>query len=172
MGQMMRGMEGMMSGPVPRPLMSTLLDAERLGEAERVALGKAADQRVHRGLELLDRATRELATARRARDDAAISRAIKLLEEGAELWETGTAVQRALSSPPATARATGLRWFRSRMNLEMPDDVSAWPWGWSPVHLGIMAILAVTAGGGMVLYLYKIRRSLALLARLTRGPQP
>ncbi len=169
---MMREMERMMGEPVKKPLMSRLLDAERLSEGERAALGKDAEQRVQQGLELLERGTRELSAARRANDGAAIAQAVSALKEGSELWETGAAVQRALSLPPATASATALRWFRSQMNVEVPEAVTAWPWGLSPVHLAIMGILALTAGGGMVLYLYKVRRSLALLVRLTRGPQP
>lgn len=169
---MMREMERMMGGPAKKPLMPRLLDAERISEAERVALRRDADQRVEQGLELLERGTRELTTARRARDAPATTRAIETLREGTELWETGTAVQRALSSPPSAATATAQRWFSSEMNIEIPAAVRTWPWGLTPVHLGVMIILAVTAGGGLILYFYKIQRSLKLLARVTRGPQP
>jgi hypothetical protein len=171
MGQMMREMERMTGGPVKKPLMSRLLDVRVLSEPERADLRRDADLRVQQGLDLLDRGTRELTAARLRGDAAAIARALSVLSEGSESWQTGSAVQRALALPPTAASDTALRWFRAQMNLEVPSVVSGWPWGLSPIHLAIMATLVLTAGGGLLLYLYKVRRSLALLARLTRGPQ-
>ena len=172
MGQMMREMERMMGGPVRKPLMSRLLDVQKLSEADRIALRTDAAQQIHQGLEALERGTRALAAARRASDEVAIARAIDEMKDGAARWEAGTAVQQALSLPRSSAGATATRWFRSELNLEVPAAVRAWPWGLSPVHLAVMTILGLTAAGGLLLYLYKIRRSLALLARLTRDPQP
>jgi hypothetical protein len=169
MSRMMAEMGRMMGGPPRKPLMPRLLDIERLGEAERNALRVDADARAQRGLEQLERGSRALAAARGARDDAAMSRAVATLREGLELWETGTAVQRALALPAPAARATALRWFTSQMNLDLQQAVARGPGGFSPTHLALVAVLVLAVTGGVLLYAYRVRRSLALLARLTRG---
>lgn len=99
-----------------------------------------------------------------------MARAVVRLQEGASLWETGSAVLHALSSPGVRPEVVALRWFRTQMNLEstllLPSTL---PWGLSWVHLGGMVALGLFAAGAMAAYLYKVRWSLRLLNRLTRG---
>ena len=165
MPAMMREMGRMMGGVPKKPLVARLLDAERMTEVERNALRGDAERRIQEGLALLERGTRQLADARRTGDDAALARAVQRLEEGAAHWETGRAVLQALSSP--APRGAGVRWFKSQMNLELPSTpltIGGLSWR----HATVMASLAFIVVAGAALYGYKVRRSLALLARLTR----
>lgn len=164
-----------MGGRRPGPLMPALMDADRLSESEREALREAAERQVEHGLGLLEHASRELSDARRRGDQAALERAAEKLREGLALWETGTAARRALSLPPAQGREAAVRWFKGQMNLEAAPDSAQprAPWGFSWMHLGAMATLIALVLGGVALYVYKVRRALATLDRLTRdGPSP
>ena len=59
------------------------------------------------------------------------------------------------------------------MNLDaqraMPTGL---PWGLSWMHIVVMAALVVFTAGAISLYLYRVRRALGLLARLTRREAP
>ena len=163
---MMREMGRMMGGVPKKPLMARVLDADQMTEAERNALRGDAERRIQEGLALLERGTRQLADARRIGDDAALARAVQTLEEGAAHWETGRAVLQALSS--SAPRGAGVRWFKSQMNLDRPSTpftIGGLSWR----HATVMASLALIVVAGAALYGYKVRRSLALLARLTRA---
>ena len=171
--EMMKEMEGMMRVPPRKPPVGRLLDVERLSEAERNSLKGDAARQSDEGLKLLREAGRELEAARRKGDQRAIERAVGKLREGATLWEMGRAVQQALDHPPPAARAAGLRWFKAQMNLDaQPPVVTGLPWGMSWMHLVVMTALAVFAVGAISLYLYRVRRALVLLARLTRREAP
>lgn len=163
----------MMGAPPKKPLVGRLLDVERLSEAERNALKGDAARQSDEGLKLLREAGRELEAARRKGDQRAIERAVEKLREGATLWETGHAVELALASPATVAREAGLRWFKAQMNLDTRLPVATGlPWGISWMHIVVMAALAVFAIGAISLYLYRVRRALGLLARLTRREAP
>lgn len=157
------------AGAPPGPLMPLLMDADRLSETERAALREAAEQHVTRGLTLIEEGSRELSRARGLGDETGLERAAQRLGEGLALWETGVAARRALSLPPADARYAALRWFKGQMNLGgTPGSPRAGaPWGISWAHLGAMAFLTALVLAGVVLYLYKVRRALATLDRLT-----
>ena len=168
---MMREMERRMGGEPTKPLVARVLDVERMTETDRNALRGDADRRVQEGLALLERGARELAEARRRGDEAALTRAVQTLEDGAAQWHTGRAVLEALSSP--APRAAGTRWFKSQMNLEIPAAPPSGIGGLSWRHAAVMTGLALLVAAGVALYVYKLRRSLALLARLTRAdPRP
>ena len=171
--EMMKEMERLMRVPPKKPPVGRLLDVERLSQAERNSLKGDAARQGDEGLRLLREAGRELEAARRKGDQRAIERAVEKLREGATLWETGRAVQQALDHPAPAARAAGLRWFKAQMNLDaQPPVVTGLPWGMSWMHLVVMAALAVFAVGAISLYLYRVRRALGLLARLTRREAP
>lgn len=166
MGAMMEHM----TGSVPKkPLMPRLLDVERFSEAEWQALQADAERQVETGLQVLEQGLIDFAAARRTRDDAALARAIGTLQDGARHWETGMAVLRALSTPDTSPRQAALTWFKTQMHLDpsLPSP-SALPWGLSWTHLGGMVILGLFAIGALVVYVYKVRRALTLLKRLTR----
>jgi hypothetical protein len=167
MPSMMREMERMMGTVPKKPLVGRLLDADGMSETDRNALRGDAERRVQAGLVLIERGTRELAEARRRGDETALTRAVQTLEEGAAQWHTGRAVLEALSS--TSPRAAGMRWFKSQMNLEIPSATPQSIGGLSRRHATVMAGLAFLLAAGVALYVYKIRRSLALLARLTRA---
>jgi hypothetical protein len=171
--EMMKEMERMMGAPPKQPLVARLLDVERLSEAEGNSLRADAERESAEGLRLLREAGGELEAARRTEDPGAIERAVGKLREGATLWETAYAVQKALASPAPVARAAGLRWFKAQMNLDaqrpMPTGL---PWGLSWMHIVVMAALVVFTAGAISLYLYRVRRALGLLARLTRREAP
>jgi hypothetical protein len=82
MEQMMKEMERMMGFPPRKPIMSRLLDVDRLSERERSALRSDAGGQAQEGLTLLQNGVRELEKARRAKNDAAIARAVQRLQEG------------------------------------------------------------------------------------------
>ncbi len=173
---MMQEMERTMrsASPPKKALVPRLLDAERLSESERNALRGAAERKALEGLRLLEQAVRDFAQARRRGDEAALERAVEKLQEGATLWETGSAVQRALSTSGGRPRETALAWFKAQMNIEgAPPSAGGFPWGLTPFHVAMMAMLGLFAAGMFAVYLYKVRRSLALLSRLTaRGGDP
>jgi len=171
--EMMKEMERMIGAPPKKPLVGRLLDVERFSETERNSLRADAVRESAEGLRLLREAGGELEAARRKEDQSAIERAVGKLREGATLWETGHAVEKALTNPAPVAREAGLRWFKAQMNLDaqlpMPTGL---PWGISWMHLVVMAALAVFTAGAIGLYLYRVRRALRLLARLTRREAP
>ncbi len=171
--EMMKEMERMMGAPPKQPLVGRLLDVERLSEAEGNSLRADAERESAEGLRLLREAGGELEAARRTEDPRAIERAVGRLREGATLWETAYAVQQALANPAPVAREAGLRWFKAQMNLDaqraMPTGL---PWGLSWMHIVVMVALVVFAAGAISLYLYRVRRALGLLARLTRRDTP
>jgi hypothetical protein len=159
-----------MTGSVPKKArIPRLLDVERLSAAERQALRGDAERQVETGLQAVEQGLIDFAAARRTRDEVALARAIGTLQDGARYWEIGMAVLHALSSPDTSPREAALTWFKTQMNLEptLPSP-SALPWGLSWTHLGGMVILGLFAAGALVIYLYKVRRSLRLLDRLTR----
>jgi hypothetical protein len=167
MEQMMRQMMG--SAP-QKPLMPWLLDADRLPESERNRLRGAAERKAQEGLLQLEQGIRDFEEARQSNDEDALARAIEKLQAGIELWQTGSAVLRALSSPSVQPSETALTWFKTQMNLEpMPPLSAGLPWGLSWAHLGGMAALALLATGAVAVYFYKVRRALDLLDRLTRA---
>lgn len=173
MDRMMKEMEPMMGAPAKKPLVGRLLDIERLSETERNSLKADAARQSDGGLSLLREAGGELEAARRKGDQRAIERAVEKLREGATLWETGHAVEQALANPAPVAREAGLRWFKTQMNLDaQPPVPTGLPWGISWMHLAVMVALAVFAAGAITLYLYRVRRALGLLARITRREAP
>ena len=170
---MMKEMERMMGAPAKKPLVGRLLDAEKLSEAERNSLKGDAARQSGEGLSLLREAGGELEAARRKEDQSAIERAVGKLREGATLWETGHAVEKALANPAPVAREAGLRWLKAQMNLDArPPVPTGLPWGISWMHLVVMAALVVFTAGAISLYLYRVRRALGLLVRLTRRQAP
>lgn len=165
--------ERMMGAPPRKPLVGRLLDVERLSEAERNSLKADAARESAEGLRRLREAAGELEAAGRKGDESAIERVVGKLREGATLWETGHAVEKALADPAPVAREAGLRWFKAQMNLDgRPPVPTGLPWGISWMHLVVMAALVVFTAGGISLYLYRVRRALGLLARLTRREVP
>jgi len=166
-------MAGMMGMPARTPIVTRLLDTERLSPAERRQLEADAVRQMEQGMRLLQDGTRALETARRRADPAAIERALAVLREGATSWETGRAVQRAFAAGPAGARAAAVRWFKAEMNIDaQPPLPTGLPWGLTWVQLAVMTALGTVSLGGLALYLYRVRRAVALLARLTRPGQP
>ena len=171
--RMMKEMERMMGGPAKKPLAGRLLDVERLSEAERNSLKGDAGRQKNEGLGLLREAGRELEQARARGDRAAMEGALGKLREGATLWETGDAVEQALAHPAPQARAAAVRWFKAQMNVDArPPIPTGLPWGLAWLHLAVMAALALFTVGAITLYLYRVRRALGLLARLTRREGP
>jgi hypothetical protein len=171
--EMMKEMERMMGAPPRKPLVGRLLDVERLSEAERNSLKGDAARQSDEGLRLMREAGGDLEGARRKGDPRAIERAVEKLREGATLWETGYAVEKALANSAPVAREVGLRWFKAQMNLDaQPPVLTGLPWGISWMHLVVMAALVVFTAGAISLYLYRVRRALGLLARLTRREAP
>lgn len=169
MQRMMREMEGMMGGLPRRPLISRLLDTERLSEAERNSLRGDAERRVRAGRARLEEGTRDLAAARGRGDEPALDRALRTIAEGVTLWETGRAVEDALSSPGTNPKDSALSWFKAQMNLGAPPPrPTALPWGLSWFHAAVMVTLAIFAVGGVAAYLYKVRRAISLLGQVTR----
>lgn len=66
-----------------------------------------------------------------------------------------------------------MKWFKAQMNVDArPPLPTGLPWDLSWMHVAVMAALALFAAGSITLYLYRIRRALELLARLTRGEGP
>lgn len=148
----------------PRPLVSRLLDADRLTDAQRAQLRADAEQRRAEGLKRVDEAARALAKARQASDDAAIDRAVTGLKEGAVLWETGTTVRRALDSN--APRDAAVRWFAEQLRT-LPRIEPERPTSWlSWRHATLMVGLALVVVAGLILYAYKVRRSIQLLRRV------
>lgn len=173
MGAMMRvmqqEMERMHGGAPLRPLVSRLLDGDRLTDAQRRELRADAERRRDEGLRRIDAANRDRATAIRGgvNDDAAIDRAMTGLKEGSVLWETGTVVLRALDSK--SPREAGVQWFRGQMRTLPRIDSDQVTGGLSWRHATLMASLAAVVVAGLILYTYRIRRSIALLRRVGGG---
>ena len=168
MGAMPQEMDRMHAGEPQPPLVSRLLDGDRLTEAQRRALRTDAEMRRDEGLRQIERATQDLAQARQAGDDAVVARAVTGLKEGAVRWETGTTVLRALESK--TPREAGVQWFRAQMRTRprVETETAAATFSWP--HVGAMIGLAATVAVGLLLYAYKVRRSIDLLRRLGHDP--
>lgn len=160
-----------MTGSVPQPpLMSRLLNVERLSASERQGLRDDATRQVETGLQILEQGLIDFAAARQTRDAAALALAIGSLQDGARHWEMGMAVLRTISTPDAVPRQAALTWFKDQMRLEPAlPSLSPLPWGLSWTHLGGMLSLGLFAMAALALYLYKVRRTVLFLEQLTRG---
>ena len=171
--EMVETMERMMGVASKKPIMSRLLDVERLSDVDRNTLSAESARQMDDGMGLLLQAGRELEQAQTKGDPAAVERALARQREGAASWETGRAAQQALTGSAPAARAAAMRWFKAQMNLDVPPPLpTGLPWGLSWTHVLAMAALALFAAGALVLYVYRMHHALGLLARLTRRERP
>jgi len=158
MGGMMNEMMGEGHGrSAPRPLYPTLLGLPALDAAERHRLASEADARIHQGLALIARGS---AAARPNSAPAELEAAEQLFRDGLSLVESGTAAKAALVEGSGSPRVA-LDWFRAEMNL--PRDVDeesggALFWGFGPMHLFFMALLALIAIGLLALQALRLHR--------------
>jgi ferredoxin-NADP reductase len=163
MGEMMGGqMEGEHGGPT-MPFFSRLIALPELNEAERHQLAREAQQRIHRGLQLVEQGSRE---ANGAASSAQSAKAARTIAEGLALYRSGTAAQEALNGIEAP-QAVALDWFREQAHLAPSPRHDAGQQtllGLSPGHLLLMSILTLVSLALLALQYFRWRRVRELAA--------
>lgn len=165
-GGMERMMEGM-GAPPPKELYPSLMEAPELSPERREEVARLAAERMAAGRERMAGALGRLSDASARGDATAMQQASADLREALSEFESGLAAQRALAEG-AAPREVALEWFKRETNLLPPQSAAA-PhglFGLSWFHYVVMGILAAFAVAVVGIYLHKMRRAEALVARL------
>ena len=168
MTSMMAGMrdgegEGEHGGGGRAPLYPSLANLETLTPAQRRDLASEADQRIHSGLSLIASASREAA---HASTPLSMTRAAERLRDGLDIYETGLAARTALTDEES-GRRVALDWYRRQLDIAPDEPAQTSVLGLTPMHLLLMTILVLVAGGLLALQFLRLRRVRALLAQNT-----
>lgn len=153
------------------PFVSQLLAFPTLDGKARQRLGALADDRVHRGLEMIGDASAE---GSHAATPAGRLEAARRLAEGRALLQSGAAAQLALAGG-AVPRDTAISWFRDQLDItpEVPGN-AAWL-GFSPSHLLLMLFLGLVSATLVGLQLFRMSRIRRIVdtapIRTARTPQ-
>lgn len=167
MGEMMRGM----GAPRDKPLFPSLMTLPTLSDREREELARRAAVRVDQAEDRLSSALEALKQAIRGANLAQRRQAARDVRAALAHWDSGVALQQALSQGQAP-KQIGLDWFRREMNL-VPSDAASVPHGFfglSSVHYLAMAVtFAFAAVSGYALWTRQ-RRALAIALQLASTP--
>lgn len=171
MGGMGEIMGGEMEGERPAaPFFSRLIALPDLDSAQRHQLAREANDRVHRGLQLIEQGSGQARDTARSSDSAEAVRAIR---EGLALYQSGIAAQEALNgSSPQTA---AVDWFRDQTSVAaLPhDDNQEALFGLSPGHLLLMSFLTLVSLVFLALQYLRWRRVRELAATASSsGAEP
>ncbi len=169
MGNMDAMMERM-GVPPPRELYPEMMRLEDLSEDhERELLERAARRRAD-GAERLARGIEALDTATREGDRADLSEAVAEARAGLDELESGLATSQALAAG-REPREIALGWFRGEMGLTGAgaERVSG-PLGLTWFHLFAMAFVTTLAAGMLAMHVHRMRRAAALLGELAHQP--
>jgi ferredoxin-NADP reductase len=136
------------------PFISQLLAFPSLDGKARQKLGVLADDRVHRGLEMIGDASAE---GSHAATPAGRLEAARRLNEGRALLQSGAAAQSALAGNGAP-QDIAISWFRDHLDIvpEVPGN-TAWL-GLSPSHLLLMLFLGLVSATLVALQLFRMSR--------------
>ena len=170
-GDSMGGMPGprCCSGASPA-LYPALMAVPELTPERRRQLERQSGDRMVSGSAMMSAAFERMTAAARGGDAAAMQEASGQVREGFAQFESGLALRRALAEGRAP-RDVALEWFRREMNL-VPLANSPPPhglFGLAWFHYAVMFILTVFALAMVGMYLRKMRRAEALVARLGGG---
>ena len=171
MGDMMNDM----GKAPPLELYPSLMNLPDETPEQRQKILEDANERMRAAVSLLATGVDRLADAVDSNDFAAMQDATSKMHQALGKFESGVAAQRALSEgqPP---RQVAMQWFKSEMNLQSPQGVTArvGVMGESAFHLFSMVLLIVFAVAMIALYFVKMRRAAALFSRIeaNKGAPP
>lgn len=164
MGDMMGGQTEGEHGRPAMPFFSRLLALPELTREQRHQLAREAQDRIHRGLQLVEQGSRDANAATSTAQSAEAARAIG---EGLDLYQSGTAAQGALNGN-ADPQGTALDWFRAQTNLTPATDHESGEetlFGLSAGHLLLMSVLTLVSLALLALQYLRWRRVRELAGR-------
>lgn len=165
-------MGGMMGAPA-KALYPSLMDLPELPAEQRQEYERRAEDLMLAGSALMTTAFERLAAATQRGDALGMQRAAVEAREGLARFENGLALRRAVREGRAP-RDVALDWFRRELGLVPLADAPA-PhglFGLSWFHYVTMFILGAFAVATLAMYVRRMRRAEALVARLTAGAVP
>lgn len=162
-------MEGMMGGGQPEvyPLMMSLpvLSPESRAELERLA-----GQRIHEGLQLLEKAYGSLSSAIESGDHEAAALALQQVRDGTARLESGVTAHR-VTREEGSPRASALQWYKRAFNLAPAPGVAPHGFfGLSWFHYSAMGLVALLAALLVGLQVQKARRVSQFVRKLADAP--
>lgn len=163
MGDMMGGEMEAEHGRPTAPFFSRLIAMPDLNEEQKHQLAREAQDRIHRGLQLMEQGSKAANDATSAAQSAEAARAIS---EGLALFQSGTAAQNALDGN-AAPQAVALDWFRAQTNLAPLTDHETGQetlFGLSAGHLLLMSVLTLVSLALLALQYLRWRRVRELAA--------
>lgn len=169
MGEMMGEMEGEHGDPVT-PFFSRLIAMPDLSEEQRHQLAREAQDRLHRGLQLIESGSRE---ANQSASAAQSAEAASAISEGLALFQSGAAAQSALNGN-AAPQAVALDWFRDQTNLAPATGHEANNgvlFGLGAGHLLLMSVLTLVSLLLLALQYLRWRRVRELAAGGATSPE-
>lgn len=171
MGDMMNDM----GKAPPLELYPSLMNLPDETPEQRQKILEDANERMRAAVSLFATGVDRLADAVDSNDFAAMQDATSKMHQALGKFASGVAAQRALSEgqPP---RQVAMQWFKSEMNLQSPQGVTArvGVMGESAFHLFSMVLLIAFALAMIALYFVKMRRAAALFSRIeaNKGAPP
>jgi len=168
----MGGMMEKMGAPKPKDIYPTMMNLPELTPEKRIEVQKQADKRVRSGTALMGKGIDALSKAAARDNHAAMQKAVATVREGLGQLDSGLAARRALTEGKAP-KNIALNWFKREMNL-LPSGAGAKDQvlGGSVFHLFTMVLLVAFALAMLLLYFFKMRRAIALFARVEPGEGP
>ena len=166
-GAMGAMMGGMMAPKSTTPIYPSLMTLPALTPEKRAELDALAIQQTKEGTERLAKGSESLDRATRAGDAAAMQQAVDMMHEALNELEAGISARRVLAEGKAP-RNLALDWFKREMSLASPiarDQPRA-----SSLHLFAMALLIAFAFAMLAMYFFRMRRAAALFGRLEPDP--
>ena len=169
----MSGMADMMQGmgtTPPKELYPRLIGLPALSPEQLAELQRDAHARMESGTRAVSDALQVLQEAAARNDYAAMQDAVGRMREGLARFDSGLAAHRAAAAG-ASPQQIALEWFKRELSLPMHAPPMTHGWlGWSLWHWAVMVLLSAFAVVMVLMYVVKMRRATALLARLTEPP--
>jgi len=165
MNDMMREMMGVRA---TKELYPTLMTLPTLSAEQRQTIEAQARARISAGIDEIASAEIALRHANAAGDIGGTEQAASRLSDALNQVKSGTTMLQSLAgeTPPQQIASN---WFKEQLNLSpaASDRGSGGPFGLSWFHLITMSFVAAFASGMFVIYLIRMRRTNALINRLT-----
>ncbi len=166
----MVGGGGCCGGGGAKPFYPALMDMPSLTPEARRFIEAEAANRLGSGSEEITIGQAALHHALSANDPLVVQQAVAGVRRGVLQVESGASALQAIGEDQSP-RQVALAWFTGQMNVPVPAgmEMGDGPWGLSWYHLMLMAFLAASLLGAMLVHYARVRRIGRLVERLTPG---